>query len=150
MTNDNSDLLELIKKVITDQYFAVLASVGQGQPYTNLVAFVAAEDLKSVFFTTNRNTKKYENVKFEKRISLLIDNRQNRPADLKEAVAITVIGSAVEEPDPDSRLHKIFLMRHRSLKQFLSNADTALITVRVSEYIIAGFSKTQRIVFNSK
>ena len=138
-------LEQLLKEVVDTQYFAVLNTVGQGQPYSNLVAFAITEDLKSLVFITERNTRKYRNIKANNSVSLLIDNRTNQPSDITQAVAITVIGRAIEESNKKGNLRAIFLKRHPQLQKFVDNPNSALILVTVSEYIIAGFEKTQRL-----
>jgi len=137
---------QLINKIVNTQYFAVLNSVGEGQPYSNLVSFAITDDLKSLVFITDRNTRKYRNIKGNNHLSLLIDNRTNQPSDITQAIAITVIGTAREEVTSRDSYQVIFLTRHPQLKQFVDNPNTALILVTVSEYIIAGFDKTQRVV----
>jgi uncharacterized pyridoxamine 5'-phosphate oxidase family protein len=138
--------MQLLKEVIGTQYFAVLNSVGKGQPYSNLVSFVITDDLKSLVFVTDRNTRKYRNIKENNNISLLIDNRTNQPSDVTQAIAITVIGTAREELDNKSSLQTIFITKHPQLQQFIDNLNSALILVTVREYIIAGFDKTQHVV----
>lgn len=137
---------QLINKIVNTQYFAVLNSVGEGQPYSNLVSFAITDDLKSLVFITDRNTRKYRNIKGNNHLSLLIDNRTNQPSDITQAIAITVIGTAREEVTSRDSYQVIFLTRHPQLKQFVDNPNSALILVTVSEYIIAGFDKTQRVV----
>ena len=137
---------QLINKIVKTQYFAVLNSVGESQPYSNLVSFAITDDLKSLVFITDRNTRKYRNIKGNNHLSLLVDNRTNQPSDITQAIAITVIGTAREEVTSRDRYQVIFLARHPQLKQFVDNPNTALILVTVSEYIIAGFDKTQRVV----
>ena len=137
---------QLINKIVNTQYFAVLNSVGEGQPYSNLVSFAITDDLKSLVFITDRNTRKYRNIKENNHLSLLIDNRTNQPSDITQAIAITVIGTAREEVTSRDSYQVIFLTRHPQLKQFVDNPNSALILVTVSEYIIAGFDKTQRVV----
>ena len=137
---------QLIKEVVNTQYFAVLNSVGEGQPYSNLVSFAITDDLKSLVFITDQNTRKYRNIKENNHVSLLIDNRTNQPSDFVKATAITVIGTAREELDSKSNLQAVFLKRHPQLQQFADEPQNSLILVKVSEYIIAGFDKTQRVV----
>ena len=138
----------LLKKVFNTQYFAVLNSVGKGLPYSNLVSFTVTSDLRSIVFFTDRATRKYSNLKENSNVSLLIDNRSNRPSDIEEAVAITVIGNAREESERRKNLRELFLARHPYLKEFIDDPNNALIIVEVSEYIIAGFKKTQRLVMS--
>jgi uncharacterized pyridoxamine 5'-phosphate oxidase family protein len=140
--------VQVLKEVIGTQYFAVLNSLGDGLPYSNLVSFAISEDLRSLVFVTDRNTRKYRNIKENQNISLLIDNRTNQPSDVSQAIAVTVIGTAREETENGSSLQAVFLTRHPHLHQFVDNPDNAMILVTVSEYIIAGFDKTQRVIIS--
>ena len=137
--------IQLLNKVIGAQYFAVLNTVGGGEPYSNFVSFAVTNDLKSLFFITNRNTRKYRNIKENNSISLLIDNRTNQPSDIAHAIAITVIGKAHEGIVNSNHFQALFLSRHPHLKEFVDDSNNALIILKVSEYIIAGFDKTQRV-----
>jgi heme iron utilization protein len=136
---------QLLKEVIGTQYFAVLNTLGEGLPYSNLVAFAISDNLRTLVFITDRNTRKFRNIQENTNISLLIDNRTNQPSDISQAIAITIIGTAYEERDKKNSLKDIFLSRHPQLKQFVDNPNNAMILVAVSEYIIAGFDKTQRL-----
>jgi heme iron utilization protein len=142
--------INLIREIIDSQYFAVLSSVEKGQPYTNLVAFAVTEDLKSLIFVTSRNTQKYKNIIQNERVAFLIDNRTNQPSDINRAIAITVIGSAQEENAIQSCFHSVFLNKHPHLSQFVNQPDSALMVVAVSEYLVAGFTKTERVVISSR
>jgi uncharacterized pyridoxamine 5'-phosphate oxidase family protein len=139
---------QILKEVIGTQYFAVLNSLGDGLPYSNLVSFAISEDLRSLVFVTDRNTRKYRNIQENNNVSLLIDNRTNQPSDVSQAIAITVIGTAREEKENRSSLQAVFLTRHPHLQQFVDNSNNAMILVTVSEYIIAGFDKIQRVIIS--
>ena len=136
---------QLLEKVLNTQYFAVLNTLGEGLPYSNLVSFAVTENLRALVFVTSRNTRKYRNIQGNKNISLLIDNRTNRPSDVSQAIAITAIGTACEEVENRSSLQAIFLARHPQLKQFVDDQNNAIMLITVSEYIIAGFDKVQRL-----
>ncbi|MBN1643511.1 MAG: hypothetical protein JW856_01635 [Dehalococcoidales bacterium] len=79
-------------------------------------------------------------------VSLLIDNRINQPTDISQAIAVTVIGTAREETENRSSLQSVFLARHPHLEQFVDNPNNTMILVSVSQYIIASFNKTERVV----
>jgi heme iron utilization protein len=142
-------LKELIQEICITQYFAVLCTEENGQPYSNLVAFAFADDLKYLIFVTGRNTSKYRNIFKNQRVSLLIDNRTNNPTDIEKATAITVIGGAHEETEGGTVFHAIYLSRHPHLSQFVSETDNALIVVTVAAYIIARFDNTQRLTIDA-
>ena len=137
---------ESLKEVISTQYFAVLNTIGNGLPYSNLVSFAITDDFRSLVFVTDRNTRKYRNMRENAEISMLIDNRTNQPSDVVKAIAITIIGSAREDTDKNSDLKAIFLSRHPQLKQFVDAPYSAIMLVTVREYIIAGFDKTKYVV----
>ena len=136
---------ELLREIVSTQYFAVLNTIGQGLPHSNLVSFAATEDLKSLVFVTGRNTRKYRNVQDNHNVSLLIDNRTNRPSDTSQATAIAAIGIAREEIENRSLLRDIFLARHPQLRHFVEAPDSAIMLVTIRKYIVAAFDKTQTV-----
>jgi len=136
---------ELLSDVIRSQYFAVLNTLGQSLPYSNLISFVISDDLRSLVFVTGRGTRKYANIQENSNVSILIDNRTNRPSDVAQAIAVTAIGTAREERDNRSAWRDLFLARHPQLRQFTDASDNAIMLVTVGEYIIAGFDETQRV-----
>jgi general stress protein 26 len=135
----------LLREIVSTQYFAVLNTIGQGLPHSNLVSFAATEDLKSLIFVTGRNTRKYRNVQDNHNVSLLIDNRTNRPSDTSQAIAIAAIGTAREATDNRSLLRDILLARHPQLRQFVEAPDSAIMLVTIRRYIVAAFDKTQTV-----
>ena len=138
----------LLREVVGTQYFAVLNTLGQGLPYSNLVSFAATDDLKSLVFVTGRNTRKYRNIQDNHNIALLIDNRTNKPSDTSQAIAITVVGTAREEIDNKSLFQAILLARHPELRHFVEAPDNAIMLVTVREYIVAAFDKTQTVTIS--
>ena len=139
---------ELLREVLSTQYFAVLNTLGQGLPHSNLVSLAIIDDLRSLVFVTGRNTRKYGNIKENHNISLLIDSRTNAPSDTLQAIAITVVGTAREETDNKSTLQAVFLARHPQLRHFVEAPSSAIMLVTVQEYIIAGFDTAQRVVMS--
>ena len=85
-----------LRDLFSDQPLAVLATDAGGRPYTSLVAFAAASDLTRLLFATTRATRKFANILENPRVSLLIDNRANEVSDFRNAVAVTVLGTAAE------------------------------------------------------
>jgi heme iron utilization protein len=129
-------LPEEIRIVIREQELAVLSTRDGDQPYSSLVCFSADSDLTNLFFVTPRNTKKYDNLRKERRVSLLIDNRLNNPGDINHATAITVLGQATEAEGSERTAHlERFLDKLPHLTSFALDASTALFRVRVEKYI---------------
>ena len=143
---DTEETSELVRNLLASQRFAVLATESEGQPYSNLVAFAEADNLRSLLFVTGRDTKKYSNTIASKRVAVLVDNRTNQPSDLDKAVAVTALGT-IEEVSTDNRgyLSAIYLSKHPQLEDFLRKPSNALMRVAVTDYIVASFESVRHL-----
>ena len=132
-----SQLKEFLKDLFSSQRLAVLATQSKRQPYGNLVAFVAANDLKYLLFATTRATRKYSNISDNPRVAMVIDNRSNQEADFHQAAAVTVTG-VVEEVEGSEKetLLKLYLSRHPYLNDFVSSPTCALLRMNVETYYV--------------
>jgi nitroimidazol reductase NimA-like FMN-containing flavoprotein (pyridoxamine 5'-phosphate oxidase superfamily) len=139
-------LSELIKRTLASQLFAVIATQSKGQPYSNLVAFAEADNLKSLLFVTNRDTKKYSNAIASKRVAVLVDSRTNQASDLSRAIAITALGTIEEvATDNEEYLSGIYLSKHPQLEDFLHKPSNVLMRVVVTDYIVASFESVRHL-----
>ena len=137
----------LLKGLFSSQRFAVLATQDRVQPYGNLVAFAATDDLKNILFATDRGTRKYANIAGNPRVAMVMDNRTNQEVDLRKAVAVTATGM-VEEVKEDEKNHLlgIYLSRHPKLKKFVTLPNCALLKVKVDTYFIVGrFQRVKKL-----
>jgi len=126
-----------LKALLTKQRLAALATSGKNGPYLNLVAFAPGLNLQHIFFATARTTQKYENIRANPEISLLIDSRSNQPADFHRAAAVTAIGSAGELRGRDrEEARKIYLARHPHLDDFTNSPSCAFFRVLVKTYVL--------------
>jgi len=133
--NELEELRQHLENVLSSQKLAVLATQQSGQPYTNLLAFAATEDLRYLLFATTRATRKYANLIADSRLAMLVDTRMNQAADFEDATAVTAMGSAQEATGQDrERLLKIYLSKHPQLEGFATAPTTALFKVRVEKF----------------
>lgn len=132
---ESSHLRKMLSELFSSQPLAVLATQGDGQPYTSLVAFAATEDLRHILFATTRSTRKYANLSGESRVSMLVDNRSNKDSDFHKAIAVTATGWA-EEVSEEERDHlvSLYLRKHPHLEEFVTSPTCALLKVRVRTY----------------
>jgi nitroimidazol reductase NimA-like FMN-containing flavoprotein (pyridoxamine 5'-phosphate oxidase superfamily) len=123
---------EILLELFTAQKLAVLGTHQSGQPYGSLVAFAATPDLKNLFFATTRATRKFANLQADSRVSMVFDNRSNRVADFRKAVAVTALGRAKEVRGKERKvLAKMYMAKHPHLKEFVSSPTSALVRIRV-------------------
>ena len=132
-------LVQSLKGLFASQSLAVLATQSAGQPYGNLVAFVATEDLKYFLFATDRSTRKFANVTGNPRVAMVIDNRSNKVEDFQEAIAVTVTGKVeeVHGADKGASLER-YLTKHPNLKTFVTSPNCALLRIGVETYYVVG------------
>jgi general stress protein 26 len=133
---EERELREKVNDLLTEQRLAVLSSYMKDQPYPNLIAFVHTNNLKNLYFATLKNSIKYTNIKDNPKISLLVDNRDNTPTDISEAIALSVFGTISEIDCKDEQCKDIYLRKHPYLKDFLEMPDCALLKIIVEKYLI--------------
>jgi heme iron utilization protein len=126
-----------VRTLLATQRFAVLSTQERDHPYMNLVAFAETGDLRTILFATTRATRKYGNIVAKSGVAMLVDNRSNEVADIREAMAVTVIGTACEVSESlRDQLDRVYLEKQPHMKEFLSSPSTALIKVDVESYIL--------------
>ncbi|UCG14797.1 MAG: pyridoxamine 5'-phosphate oxidase family protein [Deltaproteobacteria bacterium] len=135
--SEETELEQLIRGLFESQKLAVLGTQNKGQPYANLVAFAANEDLKSLYFVTARATRKYANIEADARVTMLIDNRSNEDSDFSQAAAVTATGAAQEVMDANrDEVLANYLAKHPMLKDFVQSPSCALLQVKVETYYL--------------
>jgi nitroimidazol reductase NimA-like FMN-containing flavoprotein (pyridoxamine 5'-phosphate oxidase superfamily) len=132
------EAMEQLEGLLSGQRFAVLSTRrADGHPYASLIAFAPSEDRRSIVFATLRATSKFSNMEAEPHVAVLIDNRSNQAADLREAAAVTAIGRAVEVPTAErTAVAAGYTAHHPELRDFVAAPGCALIRIEVSTYLL--------------
>jgi nitroimidazol reductase NimA-like FMN-containing flavoprotein (pyridoxamine 5'-phosphate oxidase superfamily) len=137
LLSEESELEQLIRDLFESQKLAVLATQNKGQPYANLIAFAASDNLKSLYFVTGRATRKYANIEADARVTVLIDNRSNQDSDFSQAAAVTATGRAKEVvASKRDEVLAIYLGKHPMLEEFVRSPSCALLRVEVETYYL--------------
>jgi general stress protein 26 len=147
----SEELLPEIKNLFDQRGLGVLATAGDPYPYTSLIAFAATEDLRELVFATLRATHKYKNMQKNSRVSFLINSAINQAQDLKDAVAVTVLGK-VMDAGQNKRDHyqKLLIKKHPRLNQFLNEKDCAVMVLAVDKYVyVDSFQRVQELVMKA-
>lgn len=137
MLKRNDAVSGKIEKLLGKQKLAVLATQGDGQPYTSLMAYAFTEDLLFLVFATAMSTRKHRNITGESRVALLVDDRSNNGEDFENAAALTIVGKAFEVGlDERDYYSGLYLKRHPSLETFLASPSTAFFKIEVHNYLL--------------
>ena len=135
--NDTPETLAVIGNLLESQRLAVLSTQNHGQPYCNLIAIAATDDLRHLLFATTRATRKYANLMADSRVAVLVDNRQNDVSDFTGAAALTALGKAWELQGAErQQFLKVYLGKHPYLEEFVTSPTCALLRIKVDKYIV--------------
>jgi len=139
--NTSPESNDILRNLCIEQPLAVLATDAGSGPYASLVAVAVTPDLRQLFFSTLRATRKFANLAGNHHVSLLLDNRSNLMTDFSRAAAATILGTAEELSgnERESGL-AIFLGRHQHLAEFTASPSCALFRVQISSiYLVTRF-----------
>jgi nitroimidazol reductase NimA-like FMN-containing flavoprotein (pyridoxamine 5'-phosphate oxidase superfamily) len=143
----NDEVMQRIRKIIISQSIAVLGTSKNDEPYSCLVAYATTHDISHFIFATMRQRLKYRNLSVNPRVSLIIDNRDEKSSDFNETTSITVLGTAQDIIGPEREEYaSILLKQHDSLTDFVSSPDCAVIRVDVDKiYVVSEFESVVTI-----
>ena len=144
------ELKNLISKIGSKQLFAVLATSNKNQPYTSLVAFAITEDLKKLVFITPRDTRKFQYLSENNRVSLMIDNSENQKVDISKAVGITITGKSRDSSGKEREtLLNLFISKHPQMNEFAFSKGCSVVSVDINRYdVVERFQNVSVLEFS--
>ena len=135
--DDTKAIRQKLRELFESQNLGVLSTHRSGQPYASLIAFYASDDLKNFYFVTPKTTRKFQNLKSDSRVAIIVDSSNNQNADFHRAIAVTMVGDAselaVSEHQP---LVKKYLEKHPYLEDFVRSPSIALVKVAARSYFL--------------
>ena len=111
---------ERLGELFTTQTLAVLSTQQAGQPYSNLVAFYATDDLQCIYFVTPKTTRKYANILANNRVAFMVNSSTNQASDFHRAISATAVGKADNVTGPEKEhILGLYLAKHPQPLQHL-------------------------------
>jgi len=147
LTQEFSEIQDTIQGVLERNRLAVLATQLNGQPHTSLIAFTSFEGLRFLAFATYRSTLKYKSILEDRRVAILIEDRDGDAAGLSDqGLVLTAIGEAIKTSGEDRQAHIMkHLARHPELEKFLMSTDCEFVLVGIHSYqVVRGIDDVQR------
>jgi uncharacterized protein YhbP (UPF0306 family) len=135
LVGEETDKIQQIKELIKSQPFLVLCTRGETTPYGSLIAYAPTEDFKFIYFATLKGTRKYELLKKDKKVALLIDDRPSHVEDMMKVQAVTITGKAEELGDgKDDPGLGLLQARHPYMEKFLKASSTSLFKIETIRF----------------
>ncbi len=127
---------DLIKEILENESFGVLATGGEDECYTSLISFASNEGLNTLVFATPIDTKKFDMIRENENISILIDNRSNNEKSINDIAAVTSMGLAriLKEKEEIEKWSQVLVAKHSYLDEFISAETSAIVLVDISNY----------------
>jgi len=126
---------EYIEDVLKLNKFAVLATEGDGQPHTSLIAITPFGSFRQLIFATYRNTLKYRNLSQNRKVAVLIESEDVNMKGLRKSIVLTIIGHTEEiSRGENEAAYQAHLKRHPEMESFMLSSDCALILVIAQSY----------------
>jgi nitroimidazol reductase NimA-like FMN-containing flavoprotein (pyridoxamine 5'-phosphate oxidase superfamily) len=133
---------------LLSQRLGVLGTHFEDAPHQSLVAFVASEDLREIYFASPAQTRKAEALRKDARVALLVDDRKNRGSDFDASTAVTAKGSAeLLSQDEALAVAPLYVTRHPSLKDFAASPSCRFYCIRVRSYsLVSRFQHVEEVL----
>ena len=134
----SAEPFELLRQLFARQRLGVLATHGPDSPYASLVAVRADDDLRHLYFSTTRATRKFQFLSAEPQVAMLVDSRSDDDLDFHGAVAATAVGTAreLEGDERAPRSSRPSWPAIRTCVPFASSPTSALVELEVDTYYI--------------
>jgi nitroimidazol reductase NimA-like FMN-containing flavoprotein (pyridoxamine 5'-phosphate oxidase superfamily) len=131
----SQEIQRRLRDLFESQKLAVVSTQTGGQPYASLLAFVATDDLRHIFFVTARTTRKFSNLTSDSRVAVLVNSSVNQESDFHNAISITVTGTAKEIQGSEKQsVLNLYLAKHPYLEDFARSPSCAMIKVSAKSY----------------
>jgi general stress protein 26 len=144
----SSEVLGQVRSLLLSQRLGVLGTRFEDAPHQSLVAFVASEDLREIYFASPAQTRKAEALRKDARVALLVDDRKNLENDFDASIAVTAKGSAeLLSQDEALAIAPLYVTRHPSLKDFADSPSCRFYCIRVRSYsLVSRFQHVEEVL----
>jgi nitroimidazol reductase NimA-like FMN-containing flavoprotein (pyridoxamine 5'-phosphate oxidase superfamily) len=144
----SAEMLGRIRSLLLSQRLGVLGTHFEDAPHQSLVAFVASQDLREIYFASPSQTRKAEALSKDARVALLVDDRKNLGSDFDASLAVTAKGSAeLLTQDETLMVAPLYVKRHPSLKDFAASPSCRFYRIRVQRYsLVSTFQHVEEIL----
>jgi len=135
----DENIREKIRAVIREQSTCVLATASENRPHCSLMAYATNASCDQIYLMTLKNSRKYQNMRENHSVSLLIDTRQEtNKSGHTETIALTVSGrfDTITKDAERNQIRKELSRKHPALKDFLENPEGEPIKIIIETCLL--------------
>jgi general stress protein 26 len=139
-------LEDVIRRLLEEQPFAVLATQGKGITNASLISFAKTDDLKHIVFATPINSGKFDLIDGDENVSILVDDRSQQQDSINQISALTITGKAriLRDKNEITNWAGLLTGKYPNLTAFVKAPNTAVILVEVVRFFyVSKFQEVQ-------
>ena len=132
-------MIEKMKTLVKEKDICVMATVSGSEPHCSLMAYATDDACSEIYMITHKHTKKYENLKENPSVSLLIDTREENPGPRRsEAKALTVSGRyhQIDSDESKALFRAKLLERHPHMRAFINHPDAEVLCIKIASFLL--------------
>ena len=139
------DLARRLRSLLSSQPLGVLATLLDGAPHQSLMAFVASEDLKEIYFASYADTRKVVALSRDRQAAFLVASRTDPGTEFQAASAVMASGTAEPLSADEARaVLPLYLQRHAQMRLFVSSPSCLMFRMRVERYrLVSGVDEVR-------
>lgn len=129
-------MLAKLETLLRNNSLCVLCTEAAGNPYCSLMTYLPSDDLTSLYLVATRESRKFQNLLVNPRVSILVDSRQH-PTGEANIVSVTLAG--LFKPLTDAEVLPIkttFAGKHPELTEILNHPDSLVFAIKLQSYLL--------------
>jgi len=131
-------MLAKLETILRENSLCVLCTEADGKPYCSLMTYLLSDDLSLLYLVSTQESRKYQNLLANPRVSLLVDTRQNRgTAAGGNIVSVTFEG--LFQPLADAKTPPIkanLAKEHGELAEILNHPSCVVFAIQFKSFLL--------------
>jgi nitroimidazol reductase NimA-like FMN-containing flavoprotein (pyridoxamine 5'-phosphate oxidase superfamily) len=129
-------MLEKMKEFVRKKNICVLATVSDHKPYCSLMAYITDTACKEIYMVTHKNTTKFNNLRNNPSVSLLIDSRETQPRSNAQALTIDGVFTPLTDENKKQNIRDRILESFPHMKDFIHHPESELIRIKINSFLL--------------
>jgi general stress protein 26 len=129
-------MLEKIKDFVRNKNIAVLSTASGNKPRCSLMAYITNETCEEIYMVSHKNTTKFNNLKNNPLVSLLIDSRETQPRSNAQALTIAGVFIPLVDENKKQKIGERMLNSFPHMKDFIQHPESEIIRIKINSFLL--------------
>ncbi len=129
-------MLKQMTAMVLENDICVLATAGGSRPHCSLMAYVPDETGERLFMATSGGSRKFENLRKNPHVSLLIDTRTKDPREKTRALTVSGTCKTVDDRNESKAAAARLKSAHPHVAGLLADPDVKILCVKAASFLL--------------